>query len=99
VTDVTYNSKAAPDEIADFYNHSMIEYGWSFFDRSGSGETVTQTGDILSEEGLFFRSTRRGWETETIVSYQLFVSATKQQDGQTLVKLHAEERKVPSDGY
>lgn len=96
VTDVTYVSSVTPQQIADFYNRSMIEYGWTFFDKSGAGKEDTQTGDITSLDGIFFRSTRQGWGSNqsTVVSYRLTITATAQAGGQTAVKLHAEEQEI-----
>lgn len=95
VTNITYLSSASPQEIADFYNNSMFEYGWEFFDRSGAGEVEKQTGDISSQEGIYFRSAPHiGGD----VSYHLFVTATMQKDGRTFVKLHVEELKITNNG-
>lgn len=91
VTDTIYLSSASPQEVAHFYNNSMLQYGWSFFDRSTPGPSDVQTGSINSQEGMYFKSNHLGWGMTTIVSDELFVTATVEKDGRTLVKLHVEE--------
>lgn len=98
ITDISYLSARSPREIEEFYNNSLLEYGWSFFDRSGAGTINKQTGDITSEEGLYFRAGRIGWDMKTSVSYHLFITATAQGDGQTSVKLHLEELDISNAG-
>jgi hypothetical protein len=91
VTDTTYLSSASPQEISEFYNNSMFECGWYFFDRSGAGEVKTQTGEIGSQEGLYFRYSRLGWDMRSGAGAELFITAVAQKDGRILVKLHVEE--------
>lgn len=99
INEITYLSNANPNEIAGFYNHSLVDYGWSFYDRAGPGPSSTQTGDISSPEGLYFRSRHKGWQMAGSEAEDLFITATTQNNGQTLVKLHAEQFEIPSSGF
>ncbi|MEO5951521.1 MAG: hypothetical protein ABIQ44_03545 [Chloroflexia bacterium] len=100
VTDVTYLSSANPQEIADFYINSMQEYGWLNhepgwstaaygwfpFDTTGSWEGIS------SEEGLYFVASRpTEGDKSGVYTYQLLATATIQEAGKAVVKLHVEE--------
>jgi hypothetical protein len=106
ITEITYLSSAGAPEIADFYTNSMQEYGWSLresgwstdeygwfpFDSPGSWGADKQGGDISSQEGLYFVAVRPSWDIgPSVVSYHLLATATIQEGGWIVIKLHIEE--------
>jgi hypothetical protein len=97
VTDKTYLSKASPQDLTNYYDGSLLEYGWYFYDRA-SGPSNSQTGDITSQDGLYFASQHKGASMETTLISGLSITATPQKDGQMLVTLHVEESESPMGG-
>jgi hypothetical protein len=104
-TDITYLSNASPRDIADFYTNSMYDSGWSirdagwskdenawfYYDRLDSGGGDKPTGDVISQEGLYFLASRPTWDKPNLVFYHLLITANVQEDGRTLVNLRVEE--------
>lgn len=91
VTTKTYETSATPDEVAEFYTNTLPLHGWLVIDQPGVDGYTVQPSDINSEEGLHFLAAPPYRFTETIMNYQLFITASAQKDGQSLVRLRLEE--------
>jgi hypothetical protein len=84
----TYTTKASPADVETYYTSTMEQYGWMYFER-GKG--------IMADEGIYFAARRFGSTPETTVGIALFVTATIEQDGQTIVALRVVETERPID--
>jgi len=94
VTDKTYLTNASPQQLTEYYNGSLPEYAW-WDGEQASGPSDSQTGDIMSQDGLKFMSNHKGANLRITVVDRLTITATPTKDGQMLVTLHVEEFESP----
>jgi hypothetical protein len=97
VTDKTYLTNASPQELTEYYNGSLPEYAW-WDGEQAPGPSDSQTGDIMSRDGLKFMSHHWGANMITVVD-RLTITATPTKDGQMLATLHIEEFESPIAGF
>ncbi|MEO8287494.1 MAG: hypothetical protein ABI670_13795 [Chloroflexota bacterium] len=95
ITDKTYLSNASPQDITKYYDGSLLEGGWYFFE-PGTGPSDTQTGDITSQDGLYYVSQHKGANPGTTLISDLTITATSRKDGLTLITMHVEEVESPN---
>lgn len=94
VTKRSYVSDTSPQEIAHFYNSSMLEFGWSFFYPDRNEYSSTQTGDISSPKGISFHAVPLTPDSNTALLYDAHIKANVRQDGKTLVEVLIEESEI-----
>jgi hypothetical protein len=99
VNELAYLSDSDPKAIADFYNDTMPSYGWFFYDWIANEPSSTQTGQIVSPDGLYFMSRRSSFDRQTSMAYDLYITASIDKEGRTFVKLHLETREVAGSGF
>jgi hypothetical protein len=97
VTTMSYLSDAAVQDIEEYYNSNMHEYGWMFFEVGGRGPVNFQTGSITSKDGLFFLGRRPGSTDETSVAVNLHITARPEQNGGIRVQLEVREEEMKTD--
>lgn len=91
----TFVSDAPLDKIESYYNTTLIEHGWYFFDRyasmeTGGPQTVTkQTGSMTSQEGLFFTSDTYDTSTNIVERVDLFITSSPVEGGRNRVQMRA----------
>lgn len=89
ITTKTFVTSASKEEIADYYNTRLIEYGWLFHDDSGAGLVLTQTGS-LDGEGLYFQGRRVGRNpSRDGIVIDLYITISPEADGRLRVQLRA----------
>lgn len=97
VTTMTYLSNAAVRDIEEYYNSTMHEYGWMFFEVGGRGPVNFQTGSITSKDGLFFLGRRPGPTDQTSVAIDLHITVKPEQNGGIRVQLEVREEETKTD--
>jgi hypothetical protein len=91
ITTMSYLSHASTKDIENYYNSTMHEYGWMFFEVGGRGPVNFQTGKITAKEGLYFLGRHPGTTNETAVAIDLYITAQPDPNGGVHVQLEARE--------
>lgn len=96
VTLKTYLTSASPDELEDFYNANLEQYGWVSYAAALTRGDKNKKVSITSEAGLYFAAAppftvRLASGELTVTTIALHIKAKTQQDGQTKVELRMEE--------
>jgi hypothetical protein len=92
----TFVTTATEDEIANYYNTTLPDYGWMFFRRGENpGPVSSQTGDIASGEGLYYASNRPDPTSMSSFAIDLFITAHHVKNGQLEIQLKVIETEVP----
>jgi hypothetical protein len=101
VTRITrkFLTHATPQQVADYYNNTLLQYAWQFwdqkmFDQLAKGQISDpnlvhsrQAGDINSSDGLVFRGRATYDEMGTAFAPQLNILATKVENDRTMIEL------------
>lgn len=88
----TYLTGASLDDIEHYYNLTLPNYAWYFYDRqtiTGNQWVDKQTGSLASEDGLFFVGDGINPALNQLGRSDLFITASSAEKGHTRIQLRA----------
>jgi hypothetical protein len=86
----TYRTRASFKEIEDYYNSTMVQYGWEYAE-ADAGPTNSPNGRRAPSDALYFRAVRPGSGSMEYTAIFLSITAFTDHNGVNTVTMRVEE--------